>query len=79
MSTPPRLAGKTALITGAGAGIGAATARLFCQEGASVLLVDANADALERTRAELQAAYADRWIRVMCADVTDEAQAQAAV
>jgi 2-hydroxycyclohexanecarboxyl-CoA dehydrogenase len=59
MSEPqrePRLAGKTALITGGGAGIGAAAARLFCREGAAVLLVDADGDALARTRdAVLQA------------------------
>ncbi len=44
-----RLANKVALITGGGAGIGAATARLFCAEGAAVTLVDADAEALERT------------------------------
>lgn len=35
-----RLAGKTALVTAAGAGIGRATALLFAQEGASVLATD---------------------------------------
>ena len=44
-----RLAGKAALITGGGAGIGAATAALFVTEGAAVMLVDADADALART------------------------------
>ena len=46
-------AGCLALITGAGSGIGAATAHVFCQEGASVFLVDADAQGLEhRQRGE---------------------------
>ena len=39
-----RLAGKTAVITGAGSGIGAAAARLFAQEGARVVVADRRAD-----------------------------------
>jgi 3alpha(or 20beta)-hydroxysteroid dehydrogenase len=38
----PRLAGKVAIITGAAGGIGAASARRFAGEGASLLLSDAD-------------------------------------
>ncbi len=39
-----RLAGKVAIVTGAGAGIGAAITERFVAEGAQVLLTDLNAD-----------------------------------
>ena len=50
-----RLKGKTALITGGGAGIGAATGRIFCAEGASVVLVDQDSSALEAAASAIYA------------------------
>jgi meso-butanediol dehydrogenase / (S,S)-butanediol dehydrogenase / diacetyl reductase len=44
-----RLAQKTAVITGAASGIGRATAILFAQEGANVVLADMQTEALEET------------------------------
>ncbi|SIR40572.1 SDR family NAD(P)-dependent oxidoreductase [Pseudacidovorax sp. RU35E] len=70
-----RLAGKVALITGAGAGIGAATSRLFCREGARVALVDADAEALARTHATLREEFPDASMLTLAADVRDEAAA----
>src|SRR5437660_1069896 len=43
----PLLASKLALITGAGAGIGAASAELYASEGAAVLVVDIDGNASE--------------------------------
>jgi meso-butanediol dehydrogenase/(S,S)-butanediol dehydrogenase/diacetyl reductase len=73
------MAGRRALITGGGGGIGAATARVFLQEGAAVLLVDADAQALARTQAALLQAHPDARVLTVAADVSDEAAAQAAV
>lgn len=47
------LKNKIALITGAASGSGAATARLFVEEGASVVLADINRQGLEILTAEL--------------------------
>ncbi|MEU0190209.1 glucose 1-dehydrogenase [Streptomyces afghaniensis] len=49
-----RLAGKTALITGATGGIGRATAELFAREGARLLVTDAAADAAAGLAARLR-------------------------
>ncbi len=48
-----RLHNKTAIITGAGQGIGKATALLFAREGANVVLVDINETAALQAASEL--------------------------
>jgi meso-butanediol dehydrogenase/(S,S)-butanediol dehydrogenase/diacetyl reductase len=74
-----RLRDKDALITGGGSGIGAATARPFCQEGAAVLLVDADAGALARTSASILEQVLEARIAHCVADVADAGQATGAV
>jgi NAD(P)-dependent dehydrogenase (short-subunit alcohol dehydrogenase family) len=48
-----RLEGRVAVITGAGSGIGLATARRFAAEGAMVVAADLNADAAKATADEV--------------------------
>ena len=74
-----RLANKVALITGGGAGIGAATARIFCSEGAAVLLVDADPDALERTSRAIIETQPDACVATFTANIADDALALQAV
>jgi NAD(P)-dependent dehydrogenase (short-subunit alcohol dehydrogenase family) len=50
---PGRLKDKVAIITGAGQGIGAATARCFAAEGARVVVAEINSDTGEAMAAEL--------------------------
>ena len=72
-----RLQGKVSLITGAGAGIGRATAQLFAQEGALVVAVDKNPEALEETRSHIKQAGGTCHTQV--ADVSKEKQVEAAI
>src|SRR5437879_13342840 len=48
-----RLDAKVCLITGAGSGIGRASARLFAQEGARVVVADIDLEAAAKTVAEI--------------------------
>ena len=66
-----RLEGKVALITGGTTGIGAATARLFKAEGATVVVTGSNPNSLETARAELPG------IEVVLSDQADRAASQA--
>ena len=63
-----KLAGKTAIITGAARGIGAAAARLFAAEGANLMLADLLAEPLKALAAEIGPQAA-----TCITDVTDEA------
>lgn len=66
-----QLAGKVAIITGAGTGIGKGIARAFAREGADLALASRNQANLEETAREL--APTGRKILVVPTDVTDEA------
>jgi NAD(P)-dependent dehydrogenase (short-subunit alcohol dehydrogenase family) len=63
-----RLLGKSAVVTGAAAGIGRATAELFAREGARLVLADINTDGLTALRDSLGDVTGD--IAVVTADVS---------
>ena len=67
-----RLKNKKALITGAAAGIGSATARLFVNQGARVFLVDTNEEGLRTTVQAAGSAQANYTV----ANVADEPSTQ---
>lgn len=74
-----RLEGKVAMITGGGAGIGAATGRIFCAEGAAVVLVDLDGGALESAARAIRAEVEGAKVAHFAADVADPEGAVRAV
>jgi rhamnulose-1-phosphate aldolase/alcohol dehydrogenase len=78
MPKPKPLAGRIALVTGAAGGIGQATAARLLAEGACVMLLDLNAEALEGAKASLAQAHGRDLVRAEVCDVTNEQQIEAA-
>ncbi len=77
MANTGRVAGKATLITGAGAGIGRATADLFAREGAKVVIFDINEQKLEALKQELWQTGAE--IEMVVGDVSKDADVRRAV
>lgn len=67
--TPGRFSAKTAIVTGAGSGIGKATAIRLAREGARVVAVDLSASRLD----ELTAEYADLGFVCVACDIATQA------
>ncbi|MCO6415677.1 SDR family oxidoreductase [Siccirubricoccus sp. KC 17139] len=70
------LGGKVAVVTGAGGGIGRACARSFVEAGASVMLLDLDAERLAAVEQELRAAGGQ--VAAKVCDTTSEASIKAA-
>jgi NAD(P)-dependent dehydrogenase (short-subunit alcohol dehydrogenase family) len=68
---------KVALVTGAGSGMGLATAKAFAEAGASVVLADSNEESV-RTAAEDLVAAGHKALAIRC-NVADERQVAAMV
>jgi NAD(P)-dependent dehydrogenase (short-subunit alcohol dehydrogenase family) len=71
------LHGKVVLVTGAGSGLGEATARAFAREGCAVACIDINREAAARVSSELEA-RGNKSLAVRC-DVSNASSVQEAV
>ena len=72
-----RLAGKVALISGGGGGIGRCIAQVFAREGAAVVVADLAADSAERVATNIRRGGGRAANRRL--DVTQEAQVEAVI
>lgn len=71
------IAGLTAIVTGAGSGIGRATAHLFADEGARVAVVDVNGEGVAQTVGEISDAHGSDAVHGWTVDVADRAAVDA--
>ena len=71
-----RMAGRVALVTGGGGGIGEATGRLFVEEGAAVVLVDTDKVAVETAATGVTKAVPGARVLALVADLTSESEAR---
>lgn len=78
MPKPKALAGRVALVTGSGGGIGKAIARKFAQEGACVILSDIDETRLAGAKEEFVKAFGKDAVAGTVLNVTDAASAEAA-
>lgn len=78
MPKPKALAGRVALVTGSGGGIGKAIARKFAQEGACVILSDIDETRLADAQEEFVKAFGKDAVAGTVLNVTETASAEAA-
>ena len=77
MNTDGRIAGRTALVTGAGSGIGKAMALVFAHEGAKVMASDINEDSARAVAAQIEDSGGEA--RHLRTDTTKEDDVKAAI